>query len=157
MNKISQENAKKVFVEMCEAFGFTVPEEAKEQKIETKIGKLSATVINEIDTAKITIDKIASGAIEFKIEKDEPKIIYNLVRPAICDGVKVDKFVFGVWPLKKAKATGISLNELNAGMEAEDLEIVLMSMTNLSDSDIFGELGLPVINDLRSIVNYFLA
>jgi len=153
-NKISQDNAEKIFLEMKKAFGFNVTE-SKAREVSLIVRGQEIRTTQEIDPLEDIMRLIQEGRIEFDSEKTV--IRFNLIKPLTnSQGNKFSFFEIGVFTRAMQKRLKIPLSELDpVRLDDEKLDSLMGIMTGVDDTDIFGNMPLPEFNCLRSVAQVF--
>ena len=168
-NKLAKEAATAEFNRIVECFNFSISTEAKEKLITMKVNNIDMQTSQELNDADFFIQKIMSGRIKF--DEDNKKIIYVLSDPIVTGNnnetltneLKFGKFTRVIQKSirienEKGKRVPINLNEINFGtMNDSKCDAVLMAMTGISEIEIFNNMDVQAISDLKMIGGYFFS
>ena len=154
--KLQKENAVAEFQQIVDAFGFNVSMESTKRIVNMDLNGVAASIEQEIVDSASFVEKIMKGLISFDEAKTE--IVYKLKKDIkTAEGQVITKeFRFREFTRTKQIDSGIKLNKCNFSvLEDEDQTKLLMSLTEISDDDIFGQLTSTQFNDLRMIGSLF--
>lgn len=156
--KLAKEAATAEFERIVDAFGFNVSMESTKRIVNMDINNIPMSIQQEIVDSAAVVEKIMKGVISFDEEKTE--IVYKLkteIKTGENGAVKTKEFRFGIFTRSRQLSCGVELNKCNfSTLPDQDQTKLLMALTGVSDTQIFGALSIPQYNDLRMIGGYFL-
>jgi hypothetical protein len=166
-NVLSRESAIAELNRITKYFGFNISMEVVEQKMTVEMNNMPVHIQQERVDADVFISKIMSGKISFN--DDTNKIVLKLNEPVMTGGdqaIVTEEISFGKvtmatvksikWTNDKNKTQSVQLKEINFGtMDDIKAERVIMAMSGISNDEIFSNLEVGDMQDLKFIAGYF--
>jgi hypothetical protein len=161
---MTRENAIAELNRITKYFGFNISMEVVEQKMTVEMNNMPVHIQQERVDADVFITKIMSGKIKF--DDDINKLVLTLNEPITTDTGTTSEICFGKvtmatvksikWTNDKNKTQSVQLKEINFGtMDDKRADAVLMAMSGISDHEIFSNLEITDMLDLKFIGAYY--